>query len=145
MTVHMMVSRSDPRALTKVLEDVYTMTGTLKDTSSLIDPVILLDIPAGAIASCNYMHIPDFGRYYYISDMVSVRYSLTEVHAHVDVLTSWADGIRANQGIIRRQQNDWNLYLNDGSFKIYQNSAVLTRPFPTGFTTQELVLAVAGS
>ncbi len=145
MTVDLMISRSDTRALSKVLEGLYSLTGSLKDTSSILDPVILVEMPASNLALANYARIPDFGRYYYITDMVSVRSTLTEVHMHVDVLMSWAEGILGNQGIIRRQENEWNLYLNDGSFKIYQNSAVLTRPFPSGFTTQEFVLAVAGS
>lgn len=145
MTVELMVNTSDTRAVTKNVTVTATFTGTLKDASSIVDPVILFEVSASLIAECNYLYIPDFGRYYYITDMVSVRSHVVEVYAHVDVLMSWAAGIRANQAIVRRQENAWNLYLNDGSFRVYQNGAVLTRPFPSGFTTQEFVLAVAGS
>lgn len=58
---------------------------------------------------------------------------------------SFADGIRNNTAIIKRQQEQWNLYLNDGSLKCYQDPIILTKAFPSGFTTQEFVLAVAGA
>ena len=74
----------------------------------------------------------------------SIRNGLVEFSCHVDVLSSFATDIRNNIGVVKRQENKWNLYLNDGSFKVYQNPNVLTKAFPSGFTTQELVLAVAG-
>ena len=64
---------------------------------------------------------------------------------HVDALTSFANDIKANTAIIKRNENKWNLYLNDGTFKIYQNPDVLTKEFPSGFNAQEFILAVAGS
>ena len=54
-------------------------------------------------------------------------------------------GMSVPFAIVKRQENRWNLYLDDGSFKVYQNPMVLTKAFPQGFTTQEFVLAVAGS
>lgn len=91
------------------------------------------------------MYIAAFNRYYFITDIVSVSTGIAEIKAHVDVLTSFADGILANRGIVARQENIWNLYINDGAFRVYQNPMVLTKPFPSGFNTMEFVLAVAGS
>lgn len=145
MTVDLFINTSDRRQLTKQLTPVVSLSGALRDSTSILNPVILIEGDSSVLSSCNYMYIPSFNRYYFITEIVSVRMGFTYVTGSVDVLTSWAQEIRANTGIIRRQENVWNLYLNDGSLKIYQDGAVLTRPFPSGFTTQELVLAVAGS
>ena len=143
-----MLNNSEPERITKELQTLATMTGSLKDGTSVINPTIMLQgTPATVqqIVASNYLHIPDFGRYYFIRDVSSVRTNLWEISCHVDVLQTYSTQIKAQTAIIQRQENKWNLYLNDGSFKVYQNPIVLTKPFPNGFTTNEFVLAIAGS
>ena len=91
------------------------------------------------------MTILTFGRSYFVNNITSVRNGVFEISAHVDVLSSFKTQIRGNAAIIRRQENKWNLYLNDGVFKVYQNPMVLTKEFPNGFSAPEFVLAVAGN
>ena len=143
-----MLNNSEPERVTKDLQTLVTLTGSLKEGTSVINPIILLQgTPATVqqIVTSNYLHVPDFGRYYFIRDISSVRTNLWEISCHVDVLQTYATQIKAQTAIIQRQENKWNLYLNDGSFKVYQNPIVLTKPFPNGFTTNEFVLAIAGS
>ena len=122
----LMRNNSEKNRLTKDTETIMTVSGVLREKTSIIDPVI-------------------FGRKYFVNDIRSIRNNLFEFSCHVDVLSTYADAIRENTGIVKRQEKVWNLYLNDGTFKVYQNPNVLTRAFPSGFTTQEFVLAVAGS
>lgn len=136
---------SEKNRIDKTLIDIATLTGTLKSETSIIDPVILIEGDLSDYVNCNYMTIESFGRSYFINNIKSIRTGLFEISAHVDVLSSFADEIRSNTAIVRRQENRWNLYLNDGSFRVYQNPMVLTKAFPSGFTTQEFVLAVAGA
>lgn len=138
-------NNSEMNSVTKSVEDILTVSGVLKEETSIIDPVIKIECDLAAVTSCNYLSIPSFGRSYFITDIRSVRNGLVEFTCHVDVLSSFASAIKENTAIVRRQEKNWNLYLNDGSFKVYQNPNVLTKAFPSGFTTQELVLAVAGS
>ena len=145
MNILLQVSSSDKIRMDKDVTTLTEFNGVLKDATSIIDPVILFAGDISAYANCNYMTIPSFGRSYFVDNIKSVRTNLFEISGHVDVLSSYKEGIRANTAIIRRQENDWNLYLNDGSFRTYQNPMVLTKQFPSGFTTQEFVLAVAGS
>ena len=135
---------SPKNQLTKSITTVLSLTGTLKEGTSIVDPVILVSGGMSQLYNCNYMTIEAFGRSYFITDIKSVRNNLIEISAHCDVISSFAAQIRANSAIIHKQENDWNLYLNDGSFKVYQNPNVLTRPFPSGFSSMEFVLAVAG-
>jgi hypothetical protein len=135
---------SEKYAVTKSTSDIKTVSGVLKDTTSIIDPVIMIEIDLADVVDCNYLSIPKFGRKYFVNNIRSVRNGLVEFTCHVDVLSSWASELKTNSAIVRRNEKKWNLYLNDGTFKIYQNPNVLTKAFPSGFTTQEFVLAVAG-
>lgn len=143
--ISLQVSNSEKNRITKDLTNLATVSGELKTETSIIDPVIMIECHLPSVTKCNYMTIPEFGRSYFVNNIRFIRTGLAEFSCHVDVLSSFADAIKTNRAIIRKQEKNWNLYLNDGSFKIYQNPNVLTRAFPSGFTTQEFVLAVAGS
>lgn len=145
MNIIVQRNNSDDRRFTKDITELANMSGYLRDESSIIDPVIMIEGSTSSLADCNYMTIPEFGRSYFVTDITSVRNNLIQVSGHVDVLSTYRDAILANSGIIRRQENDWNLYLDDGSFKVYNNPIILTRAFPSGFSTMSFILAVAGS
>lgn len=142
--IKLMVNQSENIRLDKKTKTISTVSGTLKDSTSIIDPVITIECALADVVGCNYISIPKFNRLYFVNNIRSVGQGLVEFSCHVDVLSSFADEIRKNDAIVKRQENKWNLYLNDGTFKVYQNPLVLTRAFPSGFSTQEFVLAVAG-
>lgn len=138
-------NKSERERVNKDVTNLLTVSGVLKAETSIIDPIIIIECDLSNVVNCNYMTISAFGRSYFVNNIRSIRNGLVEFTCHCDVLSSFASQIRDNYAIIKRQESEWNLYLNDGSFKVYQNPNVLTRAFPSGFTTQEFVLAVAGS
>lgn len=144
-SIYLKVNKSERNKILKETTTILTLTGELKEDTSIISPIIKLDCNLTDIVSCNYLSIPTFKRSYFINNIKSINNRLVEISCHCDVLSSFSSQILDNTAIIRRQENLWNLYLNDSSFKIYQNPNVLTKEFPNGFTTLELVLAVAGS
>lgn len=142
---------SEPIRIVKEVNTMLELQGTLRDGSSIINPVILIEDTIGIniLNVANYMEIPSFGRRYFIGDIVSVRTGLVQISGHVDVLSSFTGDLMLNKGIIHRQENEWNLYLNDGVLEAYQNPIVVTKKFPNGFTGdtaggQSYVLALAG-
>lgn len=137
---------SDKRCLTKSTTLVKSLSGNLKNETSVINPTIVIEGDIEDVMNSNYMIIPDFGRKYFITNIQSIRKNLWEISCHVDVLSSFADEIRSNSAIIKRQENKWNLFLNDNSIKCYQNPHIVAREFPMGFYPNELtyVLLVAG-
>lgn len=137
-------NKSEKNRVTKSVTTIATVTGILKQDTSIVDPIIVIEKGLTDVVRANYVSIPAFGRKYFITDITSRSGGMVEIACHVDVLSTYAEEIKANKAIVRRQENRWNLYLNDGVFKVYQNPMVLTKAFPSGFTTQELVLAVAG-
>lgn len=121
------------------------ITGTLKDNCSIIDPIILIDgIPDENISHLNYVYIPSFNRYYFVNNIEVENTNLFRLHCHVDVLKTFASGIRSNSAVISRQENNYNLYLPDGAFKTYANPHYQIVKFPSGFSGYHYVLTVAG-
>lgn len=143
-SIEFMKNNSDNNKIRKSLSSIATISGNLKNDTSIISPTILIEGSISSLKNCNYMHISEFDRYYYITDIRSIRNNLIEISAKVDVLQTYASQILANNAIIKRQENKWNLYIDDGSFKVYSNPNIITREFPNGFSGNEFVLAVAG-
>ena len=144
MTIEFYVNQSEKNRLDKTLVSAFNLNGELKEDCSIIDPVIKIVSDVSSMASVNYMYIPSFSRYYFINNVISINNEICEVHAHVDVLSTYKDEIRAQNAIVSRQERKWNLYLNDGVFKTYQNPYIITKAFSSGFTSQHFVLTVAG-
>lgn len=136
---------SELNKLDKTLTTISTLTGTLKTETSIIDPVIVVEGALADLKTCNYYTISEFGRSYFVNNIKSIRNNLIELTCHVDVVSTYKSQIRSQFAIVHKQENNWNLYLNDGSFKCYQNPIVLTKKFSNGFTTPSFVMAVAGS
>lgn len=140
---------SPPNKVDKNVENILEANGVLKDGCSIIDPVILIDttLSDNMLADINYVYVETFGRYYYVTNIVLEHTTLYSVHCHVDVLMSFKDEMLENSGVIARQENAYNLYLDDGWFMAYQNPRIQTKLFSVEapFETQEFVLVVAGS
>ena len=115
----------------KTLINVRDISGELKEACDIINPVII--ISGENLSSYNYLYIPVFNRYYFITDIKVIRNNLWEISCHCDVLETYKNEIKIQKAIVARQENKYNLYLNDPEWKVYTNKQVLTREFPSGF------------
>ena len=123
------------------------MEGTLRNDSSVIDPIITVQKTNPAIQNYNYMYIPEFGRWYYINEIIAVTNKFWEIHAHVDVLYTWGADIRSSKCVIDKTANssDANLYLDDGSFVMDSHKYNTVVPFSDGFSSDgSYILICAG-
>ena len=145
MNIVLYSNASEINAVDKNLTELTTLTGTLREQSSIIDPIITISDIDDYIGSMNYAYIPEFNRYYFITNIESVRNNLWKVSFHVDVLFTYRDAIRTNSAIIERNENEYDLKLNDGLFRTQQNPRIAQFPFPNGFNQWNFVLAVAGN
>lgn len=145
MTIKFYNNLSDKVVVDKNITQIGSdMTGTLRDDCSIVDPVIKVEGIIGSnLTSCNYAYIPEFGRYYYITNIVCSG-KLFEIHMHVDVLMTYKNGIRSNSAVISRQEHNYNLYLQDGVFKTYSQPHIQVAQFPNGFTDFNFIFSVAG-
>lgn len=143
-TILLQQNKVENNVVAKSPTTLATLNGTLRDECSIIDPIITFEGDITQYALANYMYISQFKRYYFINNITSISQKLFEVSGHVDVLMSFKEQILNNTAIIQRQESNWNLYINDGSFMTYQNPALVTKKFPQGFNTQQFILAVSG-
>lgn len=75
----------------------------LKDDTSLINPVFILD---GANFSVNYVQWGS--RYYFVDDVVSIRNSTVELHCSVDALASWKSAIGSSSQYVTRSASSYD-------------------------------------
>lgn len=77
-----------PNVIRKALtaQPNMTLDGTLREQCSIEAPSILIQAdPIGQ----NYVHIPEFSRYYFITDVVAVRNGAFRIELRVDVLKTY--------------------------------------------------------
>lgn len=143
MKIQLYNTISPRERVTKTITAVGSpLTGTIKEESSIIDPVVKVSFEA--LPEANYMYIEDFKRFYYINNIVCDYDGIFEIQAHVDVLMSNAGIIRKQKAIVAKQQNRYNLYLNDPDYRCYADPWVITRTFPSGFSDPCYLLTLRG-
>ena len=109
MTINLYKIISEKNSVTKETEAgkltaSYTLTGTLKNNTSIINPTIRVEVNSG-IVTCNYAYIPEFSRYYFIRDIVNVSNNLWEISMHCDVISSFWNEIKTNSAILNRVES----------------------------------------
>lgn len=98
MDLTLYVNSSERESIHKSLSNSTVFSGVLRGESSVINPVFTIEHnnPTGF----NYCYIPEFGRYYYITDITSVRYKMWRIECSVDVLMSFRESILALEVVI---------------------------------------------
>ena len=137
-------NNSEKNKIGKDIVSVATLTGFLRAETSIIDPDILIECNLEDVALVNYMYIPKFRRYYFVTNITSVRTDLVQFEAHCDVLESFKDYILSNEAIIKRQTSLYNLYQTDPKVPFKDPPFVQVLPFPEGFSGFSYVLYIAG-
>lgn len=143
-TINFMNNQQELNRISKSPSTVFSLTGTLREGTSIVDPEIMVEYD-GALTNVNYMYIETFHRYYFITNIESVANKLWKVHAHCDVLKTYANGILGSTGVIARQENEYNLNLNDSAFKVYSNPRLQIADFPNKFTGESFILVMKGA
>ena len=121
MTINFYINTSEKEKFDKSLTNEKSLTGSLKQATSVINPVVTVEIENPS--QFNYCHIPQFHRYYFINDMINVKNNIWEIHMHVDTLSSFKSQIRANKAIIDKNQylTNANQYFNDGNTFVHDS------------------------
>lgn len=147
MIIKLYKTYSEPHRVTKTLSNELEYTGTLKDSSSVLNPAFMIESAAN-ISDYNYCYIPEFKRYYFITGIDVMYHNMWAFSCHVDVLMSYSSNIRSLSAVISRQENDYNLYLPDNKLLVEAGKELNTIPFPyrTPSTSQgrSLIITIAG-
>ena len=147
MDAYLYYNKSDKRYMNKQIEAI-TYDGSdhidveFKEDTSIINPTFILRTQSKVLTG-NYIFVPDLNRYYYINDY-TVSHQRIYINCHVDVLMSFKDEIKKENVIVARNTKLFNMYLEDGKYKVQDRTSVRTVVFPSGFMGHNLVLGVVG-
>lgn len=147
MDIVLYLNASEPNVVAKAIATVATLTGSLREASSVTNPIIRIEM--GNPVEANYAYISDFNRYYYIDDIVSLRTNLWELHLKVDVLMSFASSIKNSLAVIEETSLEGdgrvNSYVSNDSFARLVKDKTDIIQFPDGFNEQPyFILITAG-
>ena len=126
MNVTFYRTNSENNKLNKSLSDDILLEGYLREETSITSPSILVE---GDVSSYNYAYVEEFSRYYFITDIASVRAGIWRVDMRVDVLMSYSIEIGQIDAILERQENIYNLYVHDELLPSLEYSNVYTEKF----------------
>lgn len=96
---------------TDYLTAVESVMCVLRDECSIVNPELILAL--NRVPDFNYVYIPIFKRYYYVTNFVSIRKDLWSISLSVDVLMTYKEGIYKTQAFIERNEYDFNPLLVD--------------------------------
>ena len=129
---------------------IDTVTGNWRDDAiDILHPEINIIATnsltqAKILKEANYVYIADFDRYYYIKGMKANSGNLITLSLEVDACMSWLSAIKAEKAVVDRQEEVWTMHLSDGYIKTYNTPYTVVKKFPTGFSAENFILAVAG-
>jgi hypothetical protein len=144
MEITLYVNNSERQALNKSLSQGFQIMGSLRHETSVIKPNILIEAtnPTGF----NYCYIPQFGRYYFIENLTSIRTNLWRMECSVDVLMSFRDAILNLNVIVSDNTNpDQEQYMSGDVWAATVKSKTDVLNFPSGLLdTGEYILITSG-
>ena len=115
-----------------------TISGKLRNSTSKISPVIDFAQEITYFNNYNYAYIADFGRYYFVDNVISVRENVTSISFRVDVLTSFLTqaNITGIEGLVGRcaNSNHYNKYIPDSNVQFVAEKYVSIAE-PTSYTS----------
>lgn len=119
----------------------------LKENTSVLKPTLILNFSP---VIYNYLYIPDFKRYYFITDVRFIGNETFEIQASCDVMGTWREYILNSTQYITRSASGWNKDILDNMFPATagMKKNVLWRQQLTGisdYRTGIFVLGVLGN
>lgn len=121
-----------------IINGIWDMTKecSLKNPTSVMNPVVTIYDTTDRMQKFNYAYIPDFNRYYFIDDIIYEDTGNVTLTMSIDVLASYRDEI-ANSNIyyLRGPQNVANGYIVDSLFPITTKARTYSDTFSTIETT----------
>lgn len=145
MELNLYYNTSDNRTINKTLTPGLTISGNLREESSIIKPIIT--IKSDNVIRENYLYIPEYQRYYYITGKESVRTGIWRIHMEVDPLMSFKRDVLALTVVVSKQSaiTNGDEYIDDGSLVTDNQIFKTVYNFTDGFNDNaQYILITAG-
>lgn len=145
MNIYFYNNNSENNVLNKSLSNEYLLTGFLRDSSDIRNPIIKVNT-SDNIIGYNYCYIPKFSRYYFITDITIIRTGIYDITLKCDVLMSFRNEILESYAIINSTTTDKTTkYLTSDIYKSLVKDFTSIIKFPSGLLDSgEYILITAG-
>jgi len=145
MNVYLCSMNSENNAINKSITTIKHVTAVAKGDCSIYRPTLILSHDS-TMENINYLYIPEFERYYFITNITGMTGSRYEVTCKCDVLESFKEEILGLRVILDSTQNTGkNNYLNGEAWVHNVKDMTFIEPFPRGLRTEpENILITAG-
>lgn len=114
MDIRLCNNNSEKNKINKTITAGITLSGALRNSSNVVTPTIIINIENPTIY--NYAYIPEFKRYYFITDYISVRTGIWQLNLKSDVLMSFKDSILASRVLVNKSESNGNNYLSGSNW-----------------------------
>lgn len=119
-------STAEPNRVDKTnhLTSMGVLSGVLRDYTSITD--LSIRVQMEAVPQFNYIFIESFNRYYFVTDIASVKENMWEISASCDVLMTYKDALYNCAAFIDRNEIDYNRMIVDNKTPLQQGQNVTT-------------------
>lgn len=107
----------------------------LKENCGMLTPVLII---SANVTDKNYLYIPLFSRYYFITNITRLDNNRVEIACKCDVLMSFKDDILKLKVIATRSSNKYNQYLIDKAIAIESDYFPIVRRISKGLFRRPL-------
>lgn len=107
VAVNLYTNTDDKRVIDKTLTQLYTANASIITPSSVMTPQLRVAWMTG-LPTANYMYIPAFNRYYYITDITADTGGAAIISGKVDVLMSYSAAIKSLSAVVVRSTSSTN-------------------------------------
>lgn len=125
---------------TDYLVSVGSISGYLREESSLIEPKLIIEYEE--IPNFNYVYIAKFKRYYFVQEITSVRTRLFRITLKCDVLMSYKEKILNLNCYIARNEYEYNLDIQDELLPFEYQKEVYSARVETGVGFTNYTIAI---
>ena len=128
---------------------IESCSGVIVGETGLVLPRIRIEVldPA-SVEAANYFSISgEIVRHFFITEKKSITNNIWEISGKADLRYTFADAIKASEGIVARNENFYNMYLNDSQIPVMSKPAQSVYNFgstPFLRNVHEIVLITAG-
>ena len=143
MDIRLCNNNSEKNKINKSITAGITLSGALRNSSNVVAPTIIINIENPTIY--NYAYIPEFKRYYFITDYISVRTGIWQLNLKSDVLMSFKDSILASRVLVNKSESNGNNYLSGSNWVNNCKTKTDILTFPNGLLDDgKYILITAG-
>lgn len=144
MNIQLCSNTSEKNKINKTITTGITLSGSLRNESNVVNPSIIINIDNPTVY--NYAYIPDFNRYYFITNYISLRTGIWQINLKSDVLMSFKDSILSSEVLINKTETTGkNNYLTGSNWVNNCKTKTDILAFPHGLLDDgKYILITAG-